>query len=284
MRFVQSPYFVSRNGKNIQLIVIHTMVGYYESTINYFQNNQYEVSAHYLVKEDGSEVCQMVDEAWGANHAGIISNPNPLYYKGFNPNWNSIGIECADNRQPHDWDRSLQYSTIASLVRDICTRRGIPIDREHICGHRELRDTKTCPGNLDVNKIVELAKGGESGMDDITKNAIDILTLALKEFGYGNLEGTARGIVQAQRDLVKVQTELKEYKDGEEIRIKTAVDSALTINNKDWQLGLDTANKKIEELTKKVEELLLTQAERQSYSTLFSIAFRKLWIFRRGGE
>jgi N-acetyl-anhydromuramyl-L-alanine amidase AmpD len=282
MRFVQSPYFGSRGGHAIDLVVIHTAVGYYEGTIKYFQNNDRGVSAHYVVKEDGSEVCQQVDEVKEAYHAGIISNPNPKYYKGINPNLSSIGIENADNTKPGEWDRTGQYKALGILVRDICKRWNIPIDRDHICGHRELYDKKTCPGNIDVDKVVQLAKAGDFQMDDDTKRALNAVASAKAEFGYGNLEGTVNGLVGAQRDIVAVKNELAEYKSGEELRIKTAVDKAISDNNISWQSQLDSANKNIQNLTSQVQALQLNQADSLSYSTLFSIAWKKFWASKRG--
>jgi N-acetylmuramoyl-L-alanine amidase CwlA len=283
MRFVQSPYFSSRNNYNIDLVVIHTTVGFYEGTIKYFQSNDRKVSAHYVVKEDGNEICQMVDETYAAHHAGIVSNPNPKYYKGINinPNWYSVGIENSDNNQPASHDRTGQYKALAILVRDICKRWNIPIDRNHICGHRELYDKKTCPGNIDVDKVVKLAQEADFTMDDDTKRALEQLQLAKKEFGFGNLESAVRGLVGTQHDIVAVKAELQSYKDGEEFRIKSAVDSAITENNKSWQSQIDTANENIQKLTKEVEYLKTGQAENLSYSTLFSIAWKKFWIFRK---
>lgn len=285
MRYVKSPYFQSRHGYNPEFIVIHTCVGYYESTISYFENNDRNVSAHYVVKEDGGEICQMVDEINSAHHAGIVSNPDPRYYKeGVNPNFYTIGIENADNKQPQDWDRTGQYKTLAILVREICHRWNIPIDRNHICGHRELYDRKTCPGNLDVDKIVKLAKEGDFIMDDDTKKAFEQLQLSQKEFGYGNLESTVRGMTGAQRDIVTVKNELLEYKNGEPIRIKTAVDTALSDNNLNWQKQIDSANSKIADLEKKIDTLITTQAENLPYSVLFSIAWKKFWKIKKGGD
>lgn len=290
MRFIQSPYFSSRNNYNISLVVIHTTVGYYEGTIRYFQENDRRVSSHYVVKEDGAEVTQMVDEAMAAHHAGIVSNPAEKYIKRYsnntivNPNFYSIGIENADNNQPANWDRSGQYKALAILVRDICKRWNIPIDRDHICGHRELYDKKTCPGNLEVDRIVKLAQEIDFTMDDDTKRALEQLTLARQEFGYGNFESAVRGLVGAQRDIVAVKSELQSYKDGEETRIKSAVDKAITENNASWQPQLESANKNIQELQRKVEALTLGQAENLSYKDLFSIAFKKLWTFRKSGN
>ena len=284
MRFVQSPYFSSRGNYNIDLVVIHTTVGYYEGTIKYFQNNDRKVSAHYVVKEDGSEVCQMVDESFAAHHAGIVSNPNPKYYKNANPNFYSIGIENADNNQPASWERTGQDKTLAILVRDICKRHNLPINRDHICGHRELYDKKTCPGNIDVDKVVKLAQGSDFNMDDDTKKALDLLQIAKKDGGFGNLEGTVRGLVGAMADLVKVKAELFEYQSGENERIKHAISTAISENDKKWQSQIDSANKRIEELNQKVDILTTTQAENLPYSLLFSIAWKKFWKFRKGGE
>lgn len=287
MRFIQSPYFSSRNNYNIDLVVIHTTVGYYEGTINYFKSNDRKVSAHYVVKEDGTEVTQMVDEAQAAHHAGIVSNPNEKYIKKYsngnvvNPNFYSIGIENADKNNPAGHDRTGQYKALAVLVRDICKRWSIPIDRDHICGHRELYDKKTCPGNLDIDTIVKLAREGDYNMDDDTKRALEQLQVAKAEFGYGNLESAVRGLMGAQRDIVAVRNELESYKKGEPLRIESAVNKALEVNNAAWQSQLDSANKKIGDLNTTVEILKAGLAENLSYSELFSIAFKKLWIFRK---
>ena len=282
MRFVQSPYYSSRGNYNVDLVVIHTTVGYYEGTIRYFQSNDRKVSAHYIVKEDGGEVCQMVNESFAAHHAGIVSNPNPKYYKNTNPNFYSIGIENADNNQPASWDRTGQYKALAILVRDICKRHSIPIDRNHICGHRELYDKKTCPGNIDVDKVVKLAQGSDFNMDDDTKRALEQLQLAKKDFGYGNLESTIRGLVGAAGDLVKVKNELFEYQSGENERIKHAIATAISENNAKWQSQLDSANKRIEELNDRINVLTTAQAENLPYSLLLSIAWKKFWKIKKG--
>ncbi len=290
MRFVQSPYHSSRGNYNVSLVVIHTTVGFYEGTITYFQSNDRKVSAHYVVKEDGGEVTQMIDEARAAHHAGLTSNPTEKYIKRdslnkvINPNFYSIGIENADQNNPAGHDRTGQYKALAILVRDICKRWNLPIDRDHICGHRELYDKKTCPGNIDVDKVVKLAREGDYIMDDDTKRALEQLQLAKAEFGFGNLESAVRGLVGTQRDIVAVKSELQSYKDGEELRIKTAVESAITENNKIWQSQIDTANKKLQELTKEIEYLKTGQAENLSYQTLFSIAWKKFWRIKKGGE
>lgn len=288
MRFVQSPYHSSRGNYNIKLVVIHTTVGYYEGTIKYFQSNDRRVSSHYVVKEDGGEVCQMVDETMAAHHAGIVSNPNPKYVSKdnsgniINPNFYSIGIENADQNNPAGHDRTGQYKALAILVRDICKRWGLPIDRDHVCGHRELYDKKTCPGNIDVDKVVQLAKEADFIMDDDTKRAFDLLQAAKASMGFGNLESTVRGFMGIANDIVAVRSELESYKNGEKLRIESAVSKAITENDTFWQTRLDTANKSITDLREQNEQLLAGQAATMTYSTLFSIAWKKFWQFKKG--
>lgn len=159
MNFIPSPYFSDRKGHKVEAVVIHTMVGSFEGTINYFKNNDRQVSAHYCVGLKG-EVTQMVGEEKAAHHAGLTSNPKPFpwYKPGVNPNFYTIGIENADDKKPHDIDRINQLPALAGLVCEVCERHNIPIDRQHIVGHRELYDKKTCPGNLDLEKLVEMAR------------------------------------------------------------------------------------------------------------------------------
>ncbi len=83
---------------------------------------------HYVIRNDG-EITQMVAEKYMAQHAGPQGNPT------------MIGIE-------HDgWDNDPAYFTeamylsSAALVRDICARHRIPVDREHVIGHDEVPGT-----------------------------------------------------------------------------------------------------------------------------------------------
>ena len=118
-------------------------------------------------------------------------------------------------------------------------------------------------------------------LSDDTKRALDILEQFKTSNGYGNLESTVRALVGFATDIVAVKNELFEYKNGENERIKSAVDSALLENDKNWQGQLLSVNKTIQELNSKVELLTLNQAENLSYSLLFSIAWKKFWASRR---
>ena len=52
------------------------------------------------------------------------------------------------------------YEASAALIKDICHRWGIPVNRKFIIGHREIYTVKTCPGSsVNINKLIRLAKG-----------------------------------------------------------------------------------------------------------------------------
>jgi hypothetical protein len=61
-----SPNF-SRRSARVDLLVLHDTEGSYSGSIAWFEMPRSQVSAHYVIKEDGSEVTQMVeiaDKAW----------------------------------------------------------------------------------------------------------------------------------------------------------------------------------------------------------------------------
>jgi len=64
-----SPNFSSRHGARVDLIVLHDCEGEYNGSIRWFETSQSNVSAHFVVREDGGEVTQMVDLADSAWHA-----------------------------------------------------------------------------------------------------------------------------------------------------------------------------------------------------------------------
>jgi N-acetylmuramoyl-L-alanine amidase len=61
-----SPNFSAR-GARVDLLILHDCEGGYGPSINWFESRQSQVSAHFVVREDGQEVTQMValpDKAW----------------------------------------------------------------------------------------------------------------------------------------------------------------------------------------------------------------------------
>ncbi len=148
-----------RDGHRPLAVVVHTNVGSWGGTLNWFSRPESEACAHYLVGLDG-RVAQLVDEGDTARHAGRLLDPTAriVRERNANPNLFTVGIEFEDGGRPFDVERPLtQYDAGASLIASICARWSIPIDREHVIGHREVFAAKECPGNLDVDRLVDEA-------------------------------------------------------------------------------------------------------------------------------
>ena len=77
-----SPNFSTRNGGAVDLVVIHDCEGGYGPSTNWFANRHSQVSAHLVLKEDGSEATQCVALAGKAWHV-------------CNFNSRSVGLEMA---------------------------------------------------------------------------------------------------------------------------------------------------------------------------------------------
>ena len=145
-----------RGGEAPRLIVLHTTVGTWAGTIDWFSRAESRVSAHYLVGLDG-RVAQFVDEECAARHAGRVLEPTSklVVERGGNPNLYAIGIEFEDGGRPFDAVRPPeQYEAGAQLVAAAASRWGIPLDRDHVIGHSEITTAKECPGNLDVGRVI----------------------------------------------------------------------------------------------------------------------------------
>lgn len=138
----------------VDAIVIHCTEGDAASVRAWFRNPDAEVSAHYMVRKDGG-IEQFVDEDDKAFHAGQPVRPTAalvLERAPWTPNSWAIGVEheSSGREELTDAQRAASYELIADIVR----RRAIPVDRDHIIAHREVKASKTCPGAIDVDRIV----------------------------------------------------------------------------------------------------------------------------------
>jgi hypothetical protein len=109
----------------IQYIVIHDMEGYYQGSINWFQNPAAQAAAHYLVRSSDGDVTQMIktsDVAWQAGNWYINSHSIGIEHEGF-------------AQQGGTWYTEAMYRASAKLVRFLAHRYGVPLDRAHIIGH-----------------------------------------------------------------------------------------------------------------------------------------------------
>jgi hypothetical protein len=146
-----SPNFNSRNGYNVSLVVIHTCEGGYAGCWGWLRNSAAGASAHYVVKENGSEVTQLVRESNRAWHVaaayecsragGAQCNRNGVSTNNF-----SVGIEHAGFASQASFPAG-QIEASAKLTCDITKGHSVPRDRNHIVSHGQLQPwNRTDPG------------------------------------------------------------------------------------------------------------------------------------------
>ena len=169
---------LGRAGRSPLGVVIHTTQAPLDAAVGWMTDPASAVSAHYAVGLDGS-VLQLVDEQDAAHHAGRVREPTAALVtgEGADPNLYTVGIELADDGDPNGVVRpDEQYAAAARLVAEICSRWAIPVDRKHVVGHREIFSAKDCPGNLDLERLVEAAARRPTGATAAAGQSIACLT------------------------------------------------------------------------------------------------------------
>ncbi|HHN73348.1 MAG TPA: N-acetylmuramoyl-L-alanine amidase [Thermopetrobacter sp.] len=143
-RHVVSPNFgARRGGRGIDMIVLHyTGCPSAESALLWMCTGESQVSAHYLVDEDG-EIVQLVDERARAWHAGAA-----CWAGESDVNSRSIGIEIQNpghaEPEPPPYGEA-QMAAVIALCRDIMARHGI--DPARVVGHSDVAPMRKCdPG------------------------------------------------------------------------------------------------------------------------------------------
>jgi len=146
-----SPNFNSRNGTPVSLVVIHSCEGNYAGCWGWLANSQAQASAHYVVKENGGEITQLVREASRAWHVAATyecsrAGNAQCNRNGQSTNNFSVGIEHAGFASQASWQTGLIEAS-AKLTCDITRDHGVPRDRNHIVSHGQLQPwNRTDPG------------------------------------------------------------------------------------------------------------------------------------------
>lgn len=142
-------------GVSPDAIAIHIAEGSKASVIATFKDPTVQKSSHFLVCRDGS-IVQFVSTTKVAFCTGNIDNPiNSLALaRTTNPNSWSFSIE---HEGFTDISES-QYQATAKLCKFLHDKWGVPLDRTHIFGHREVFSKKTCPGLINTDRIIQLAR------------------------------------------------------------------------------------------------------------------------------
>ncbi len=196
-------------GADIDMVVLHyTGMHTAEAALQRLCDPRAEVSAHYLVYEDGA-ILQCVPEARRAWHAGRS------FWKGETDiNSRSIGIEIVNPGHEFGYRPfpDVQIEAVIALVQDICNRHGIR--PWMVLGHSDIApDRKEDPGELfPWDRLAEAGIGlyvepqpivsglfmqeGESGQP------VEALQSMLALYGYevditGVFDGKTRQVVTA---------------------------------------------------------------------------------------
>lgn len=159
-----SPNFTSgRSGQKPEVIVLHIMAGTLVGTDSWFSQPQSQVSANYGIGLSG-EVHQYVQDSDTAWAQGRVSNPSfSLYKPGINPNAYCLSIE----HEGYDLSKNpdAQINATVELIKSLCSKWNIPIDRDHIIGHYQIYSLKpNCPATDKsiIDRIIALARGNDN--------------------------------------------------------------------------------------------------------------------------
>lgn len=139
-----SPNFGSRNGAEISMLVLHyTGMRTAEEALQRLCDPQAQVSAHYVVEEDGT-IYRLVKEQDCAWHAGLS------YWRGHkNVNNISIGIEIVNPGHEFGYRPfpEIQMQAVTLLCKDILARHAI--SDGNVVGHSDVApQRKQDPGEL----------------------------------------------------------------------------------------------------------------------------------------
>jgi N-acetylmuramoyl-L-alanine amidase len=201
-----SPNHDERTEPVDMLILHYTGMETAQAAIDRMRDPAAEVSAHYVVDEDGT-ILRLVAEDRRAWHAGIS------HWRGHSAlNGRSIGIEIVN--PGHDWGYRdfpvLQLAAVCDLCLSILARHAIP--QRNVVGHSDVApDRKQDPGErFDWRALAENGVGlwPADAVDLGTTGAIrDAVTLrpiraALTDIGYkvapeGPLDPALSGVLRA---------------------------------------------------------------------------------------
>lgn len=152
-----SNYREREAGITPDAIAIHIAEGLKGSVVATFKDATVQKSSHFLVNKDGS-ITQFVSTSKVSYCTGNIDNPiNELVLnRTTNPNSWTFSIEH-EGFSTADITPA-QYATTSKLCKFLHDKWGVPLDRTHIFGHREAYSLKSCPGLINIDHIIQLAR------------------------------------------------------------------------------------------------------------------------------
>ena len=155
-------------------------------------------------------------------------------------NYYTIGI-CFSGDFSIAFPSDAQIDSAVELIRDLCNDYGIPIDRYHVVGHRELNQTD-CPGQNLYTWLDEIVRRAQSDVpiqkiDYVGKPVHSIFDLAARYESNGDVAAVGKfyGLYQFNHTTVKKFIEwLKNYPDKDLANYGRVLDSAKNFDGQ-WQ-------------------------------------------------
>lgn len=153
-----SNYRVGRATSSPDVCVIHIAEGSKAACIATFQDPSVQKSSHFLVGKDGS-ITQFVSSKNTAFCNGIVDRPvGELVLQRLPTNPNDFTFSIENEGVATDDFTDAQYQTNAVILAYLHKAWNLPLDSTHIIRHREIEQQKTCPGIVNVEKIISLAR------------------------------------------------------------------------------------------------------------------------------
>lgn len=159
-RKIPCNFTKGRSGLKPTAIVLHVMEGTLSGTDSWFRNPKAQASTHYGIGKNG-EIWQWVNEYDMAYGNGRVASPTWSLITKQNPNLYTVSIEH-EGYTGQPWTDAM-YQADVWLIKQIAKRWDIPLDRDHVIGHREIYGKKpNCPGaGLDFKKLMSLLNESE---------------------------------------------------------------------------------------------------------------------------
>ena len=112
LKWAESPNYSERAaGVSLDLIIVHDTEGGYEGAVRWFGNRHSQVSAHLVLKEDGSEATQMVPYSKKAWHCAAFNS-------------RSVGLEMAGFAKAGYGER--EWAVAARIVAFLLHKYALP--------------------------------------------------------------------------------------------------------------------------------------------------------------
>lgn len=150
----------SREGAKVDMVILHhSATTNMDTVLGMMTSASRKVSSNYVVKD--KRVASVVPEEYRAWTSGSSTDGG----KGAAFDRRAITFEVPNSGGAPGWPVSPEsHESVAQVVADLHKRYGIPLDRDHIVGHKELWTRwnasypTACPGGLEIDWIVARAK------------------------------------------------------------------------------------------------------------------------------